>query len=106
MSVSGFEQPALFAALPSAALYNIGLVVLLVALATGVVMAYRVWHEVHEEIEPATPEELLAAFEQARAEGELDEEEYKRVRQTIEKPASRAPSPKPPRSDQTGGGSP
>ena len=85
MSVFGLEGAVLLAALSPAAWYNIGLVVVLVALAIAGVMAYQVWHEVNEEIEPATPEELLASFEQARSEGELDDEEYARVRREIEK---------------------
>ena len=32
--------------------------------------------KLNEDVEPASPEELLAAFEEARSEGELDEEEY------------------------------
>ena len=60
MSVFGLEGSVLLAALSPAAWYNIGLVVVLVALAIAGVMAYHVWHEVNEEIEPATPEELLA----------------------------------------------
>lgn len=99
----GFERPVLLAVLSPAAWYNIGLVVVLLALAVAGVIAYRVWHEVNEEVEPATPEELLASFEQARADGELDEEEYNRVRREIEKITSRPPASKPTRrDDQTG----
>jgi hypothetical protein len=57
-----------------------------------VVAAYRAWREINEEAEPATPEELLASFDQARADGELDEDEYARVRSEIEKSAGRRPS--------------
>ena len=78
----------------------------LVALAIAGVMAYHVWHEVNEEIEPATPEELLASFEQARSEGELDDEEYARVRREIEKTAARPPASKPARRDDQAGTSP
>jgi len=99
MSVFGLERVVLLAALSPAAWYNIGLVVVLIALAIAGVMAYRVWQEVNEEIEPATPEELLASFEQARAEGELDDDEYARVRRQIEKPASHPPSSEPARRD-------
>ncbi len=103
MSVFGLEGAALLAAVSPAAWYNIGLVVVLVALAIASVMAYRVWHEVNEEIEPATPEELLASFEQARSEGELDDDEYARVRRQIEKTASRPPSSQPDRRDGQAG---
>ena len=106
MSVFGLEGSVLLAALSPAAWYNIGLVVVLVALAIAGVMAYHVWHEVNEEIEPATPEELLASFERARSEGELDDEEYARVRREIEKTAARPPASKPARRDDQAGTSP
>jgi hypothetical protein len=103
MSVFGLDRAALLAALSPASWYNIGLVVVLVALAFAGVMAYRVWHEVNEEIEPATPEELLASFEQARSEGELDDDEYARVRREIEKTASHPLPPRPARRDDQAG---
>ena len=56
--------------------YNIGLAVVVVAVLFSAILAYRVYGEVNEDIDPASPEELLAAFEDARFEGELDEEEY------------------------------
>ena len=96
MSVFGFERPVVLAALSPAAWYNLGLVVVLLAVVVAAVSAYRVWHEANEEIEPATPEELLASFEQARAEGVLDDEEYARVRRELEKASSRPPNAKPP----------
>ncbi len=103
MNVFGLEGVVLLAALSTAAWYNIGLVVVLVALAIAGVTAYRVWHEVNVEIEPATPEELLASFEQARSEGELDDDEYARVRRQLEKTASRPPSSQPARRDDQAG---
>jgi hypothetical protein len=103
MSVFGLEGAVLLVALSPAAWYNIGLVVVLVALAIAGVMAYRVWREVNEEIEPATPEELLASFEQARSEGELDDDEYARVRREIEKTASRPPASNAARRDDQAG---
>jgi hypothetical protein len=103
MSVFGLEGVVLLAALSTAAWYNIGLGVVLAALAIAGVAAYRVWHEVNDEIEPATPEELLASFEQARSEGELDDDEYARVRRQIEKTASHPLSSKPARRDDQAG---
>ncbi len=75
---------ALVAALSEAAWYNIGLAVVVVALIVAAILAYRVYGEVNEDVEPASPEELLEAFEQARSEGELDDEEYQRVKQQFE----------------------
>jgi hypothetical protein len=103
MSVFGLEGAVLLVALSPAAWYNIGLIVVLVALAIAGVTAYRVWREINEEIEPATPEELLASFEQARSAGELDDDEYARVRREIEKSASRPPASKPARRDDQAG---
>jgi hypothetical protein len=85
------------AAVSPATWYNIGLGVVLVALVITGVLAYRVWSEVNEDIQPASPEELLATFEQARSEGELDEEEYNRVRQQFEKSIPRPPDPPAPK---------
>lgn len=94
MSFFDFERIEMFASLSPAAWYNLGLVVVLLALAIAAVLAYRVWHEVNEEIEPATPEELLASFDQARSDGELDEEEYVRVRHELEKNLFKPPTSK------------
>ncbi len=90
----GFEQTVCHAAISPAAWYNIGLVVVLIALLIAAVLAYRVWTEVNEEIAPATPDELIAAFDQARAEGELDEEEYTRVLNRLQNPTSAVPAAK------------
>jgi hypothetical protein len=89
MGVFGYLPSA---ALPPATFYNLGLVLLLAGMGIAVVAAYRAWREINEDVEPATPEELLASFEQARADGELDEDEYARVRSEIEKSAGRKPS--------------
>jgi uncharacterized membrane protein len=91
MIVSMGVQSRLLAAISPGAWYNIGLVVVLLTLAFASYWAYQVWHEVNEEEEPATTEELLASFEQARAAGELDDEEYARVRKRIEESATSPP---------------
>ena len=99
MSLFGLERVVLLVALSPAAWYNIGLIVVLIALIIAGVMAYQLWHEINEEVEPATPEELLASFEQARSAGELDDDEYARVRRQLEKTSSLPPSSKPARRD-------
>ena len=53
--------------------------------------AYRVWTEVNEEVDPATADELMASFDEARAAGELDDEEYAKVRKRIEESGSGRP---------------
>ena len=75
---------SLLAALGLASKYNVGLVLLLVALTAVSWWGYRVWHEINVDLKPASTDELLESFHQARAEGELDEEEYSRVRTRIE----------------------
>ncbi len=70
-------------AISPAVWYNLGLIVVLVATVVMIVVAYRAWAEAHEDVEPVSASELLASFEQARADGELDEEEYRRVRDRI-----------------------
>ena len=72
-------------ALSERSLYNIGLVLVVLSLVVTSILAYRVWGEMHEDIEPATSDELLAPFDGARAAGEIDDEEYERLRQRIQK---------------------
>jgi hypothetical protein len=85
----------LLAAISPATWYNLGLAVVLIALAVGGILAYRAWSGVHEDEETASTEELWQAFEQARAAGELDDEEYARVRQRFEQGGpSRPASPR------------
>jgi uncharacterized membrane protein len=64
--------------------YNIGLAVVLLVLLLACYWAYEMWQEVNEEVDPATADELMASFDQARIAGELDEEEYAKVRKRIE----------------------
>lgn len=64
--------------------YHVGLAALIVALIVGVVWAYRSWEEAHEELAPATKDELMEAFRQARREGELDDQELARIRSRLE----------------------
>ena len=78
-------------ALSDAAWYNIGLAVVVAALIFAGILVYRVHGEVNEDVDPATPGELLAAFEKARREGELDEEEFERVRRKFDSSVPRPP---------------
>jgi uncharacterized membrane protein len=87
-------RAAAFAAISPAAWYNLGLATILVAGLIAFIWAYRVWSEVNEEEDPATPDELMEAFEEARAAGELDDEEYARVRERLRQSGS-SPPPRP-----------
>jgi hypothetical protein len=92
----GIETGAtLLGVLSEAAWYNLGLGVVVVALVFAGILAYRVYSEVNEDVDPASPEELMQAFEQARYDGELDEEEYQRVRRQFDGAAEPPGSPKP-----------
>jgi len=64
--------------------YYLGLAALSIAMVWGLVLAYRSWEEAHEDLDPATRDELLDVFEQARAEGELDESEFAKVRRRLD----------------------
>ncbi|MFI5461452.1 MAG: hypothetical protein ACHRXM_39125 [Isosphaerales bacterium] len=61
----------------------IGLALLAVLLVVALVKAYRVWGEIHDVEEPDSPGDLLASFERAHAAGELDDEEFERVRDRL-----------------------
>ncbi len=63
--------------------YYIGLAILAVLLAVAIVKARGVWAEIHEEIEPSDPDELLRSFEQAHANGVIDDEEFARVKSKL-----------------------
>lgn len=63
--------------------YNLGLIVVIVGMLVMIVVAHRAWTEAHEDVEPVSASELLASFEQAREDGELDDEEYQRVRDRL-----------------------
>jgi hypothetical protein len=63
--------------------YYLKAALLLIAVIVSLVAAYRVWEELHDVEEPDSPDDLLASFEQARAEGALNDQELDRVRQQL-----------------------
>jgi hypothetical protein len=71
------------ASLSPAAWYNLGLAVIVLSIAVMAVIAYRAWAEAHEDLDPVSDEDMLSTFEQARAAGELDDEEYERLRRRL-----------------------
>jgi hypothetical protein len=79
----GNPMPGLSAVIFGGIAYYIGLVLLTIAAIMLSIHAYRVWQEIHEEEEPDSPSDLLESFEQAHAEGELDEKELERVRRLL-----------------------
>jgi hypothetical protein len=71
------------------------LFVLIAALAAGAVWAYRVWSDVKGETEEPTtdPDELLAPLAEAFAAGQMSEEEYQRIKQSVGRGARSEPAP-------------
>ena len=79
--VMGLVGP--FAAFPSRLITYLPLVLLAVLLVVSLIKAVSLWKEINEVDEPVTPGDLLAAFEQAHADGELNDDEFQRVRQQL-----------------------
>jgi len=73
--------------------YYVGLTLLIVVLVALLAHAYRVWVEIHDVEESASPSELLESFEEAHAAGELDDQELARVRRLLEEADRQAPGP-------------
>jgi hypothetical protein len=59
--------------------------VLAAALLVGVVWAARVWRDLREQAEEETdtPEDLVTSLTKAYASGQMSEEEYRRIRQSL-----------------------
>lgn len=73
-------------------------ILLTLAMIVGIPIAYRAWAEAHEEDDPVTEEDVLAGIEEAYADGELDEVEFRRARALIlgvEMPKGDVPRPAP-----------
>jgi uncharacterized membrane protein len=84
-----FRSPGIIAAQAvggvavSARYYYVGLAILVVLLVFALIKAYRTWEEIHEDLEPDSPHDLLESFEEAHAAGELNDEELERLRQRL-----------------------
>jgi hypothetical protein len=70
--------------------YYIGLALLVAVALVALYKAYRVWEEIHDVEEPDSPADLLQSFSQAHAAGELDDDEFDRVRRRLESDAASA----------------
>lgn len=73
--------------------YYLGLAALVAAMIWGGIVAYRSWEEATEDLDPASRDEILEALRQAKLEGELDEQEFERVRRLVDEktPGDRRP---------------
>jgi hypothetical protein len=74
---------AAFPTTESLATRYIPLALLAVFLVASLIKAVRVWGEIHDVEEPDAPDDLLAAFQQAHAQGELDDDEFARVSEKL-----------------------
>lgn len=68
-------------------LWYLALALLSCAIIVGIVVATRLWREIHEDEEPATNEEILDEFRQAYAQGEIDEAEFRRLTALLTNPS-------------------
>jgi hypothetical protein len=84
-SILGASPRVLAVGGPSSYYYYGGLGLLAATMIWAAILAQRSWEEANEDLDPATPDELLDAFRQARAEGELDETEFARVQQRLKR---------------------
>ncbi len=83
-----FFAAALFPGLKFSPPYYLGLGILLVLMVVALVKAYRMWEELQDVEEPDSPADLLESFEEAHAAGELDDEEFERVRRRLAGPTT------------------
>ena len=63
--------------------WYVPLALLLLALMVGLIRVRSLWEEIHEEEDPATERERLNELERAYAAGELDAEEFRKVRDLL-----------------------
>jgi hypothetical protein len=78
---------------------------LTLAIAIGVPMAYRLWRDTHEEEDLPRGTDLLSDFERAYYAGQMDEAEFHRIRDLLigsKGKGSTKIRTKPPRADETG----
>jgi hypothetical protein len=68
--------------------YYLGLAILVVLMVVALVKAYQMWEELHDIEEPDSPTDLLESFEEAHSAGELDDEEFERVRRRLAGPTA------------------
>lgn len=68
-------------------LWYLAFALLSCAIIVGIVVATRLWREIHEDEAPATNEEILEEFRQAFAQGEIDEAEFRRLTALLTDPA-------------------
>lgn len=72
-------------------------ILLVLVMLIGVPAAYRLWREAHQEDEePASKDERLSQLERAYCAGQMNEEEFRRIRELLGSPKP-ATEPKRPR---------
>jgi hypothetical protein len=77
------RQPAIPPVVTTDRWYYLGLALLVGAMIVAAIVAYRLWFDLNDIEDPDQPEDLLEAFKDARAAGELDDKEFERVRRRL-----------------------
>ncbi len=77
-------QPVLGVAITMDRYYYLGAALLAVVVVFAILKARSVYEEIHEDIEPEHPQEILRTLEDAHHQGELDAEEFARVKSMLE----------------------
>jgi hypothetical protein len=77
-------------------------ILLVLVMLVGVPAAYRLWREAHhEDEEPATDDERLSQLERAYYAGQMNEDEFRRIRELLGRPRSAAVPTRPRRAPET-----
>ena len=82
-TASNSVGPLAAAAMTTGNWYYLGLALVVVIVVIALIAFFRTWEEIHDEEEPDSPADLLASFEKAHAEGELNDRELDRVRRLL-----------------------
>lgn len=64
-------------------IYYLGLAVVVAITVFTLIALYRTWNEIHEDVEPDSPEDLFESLREAHAAGQIDDRELERVRQVL-----------------------
>jgi hypothetical protein len=73
--------------------YTVFLALILLVVAAGAILVYRLRREVEEDACPVTDDELLRDFQRAYYAGDMDEAEFKSVTAALQAKKSGAPRP-------------
>ena len=75
--------------------YTVFLALIVLLVAIGATVVYRLKRDVEEDDRPVTDEDIAREFERAYFSGEMDEAEYRRVTEALQARKTGAPRPQP-----------